>query len=206
MLCGIAWRVDANVAGGRFDELRELCTAAGDKASLAIALAGLVMDHVYQDRMPEASQRASEAMAVIESIGEPTLTVGLSFAPTWAKTESAAWGDVLRWSQRVIGQTRHSAQGAPIGPARPARTCSPYPAVPHAPQPSHAGEVGRSNAARGLPRRASTIGSNGLSTKPGAGWNRTVKRRSRPGSSETTCATCCFFSRARRAPVPSAPG
>jgi hypothetical protein len=46
MLCGIAWRIHANVAGDRFDELRELCTAAGDKASLAIGMAGLVMDHV----------------------------------------------------------------------------------------------------------------------------------------------------------------
>ena len=61
MLCGIAWRVHVNVAGDRFDELRELCTAAGDKASLAIGMAGLVMDHAYQDRMREASQLASEA-------------------------------------------------------------------------------------------------------------------------------------------------
>ena len=50
MLCGIAWRVHVNVAGDRFDELRELCTAAGDKASLAIGMAGLVMDHAHQDR------------------------------------------------------------------------------------------------------------------------------------------------------------
>ncbi len=61
MLCGTAWRVHVNVAGDRFEELRELCTAAGDKASLAIAMAGLVMDHAYQDRMREASQLASEA-------------------------------------------------------------------------------------------------------------------------------------------------
>ena len=80
MLCGIACRVHVNVAGDRFEELRELCTAAGDKASLAIAMAGLVIDHAYQDRMREASQLASEAMALIESIGDPTLTVGLSFA------------------------------------------------------------------------------------------------------------------------------
>ena len=78
MLCGIACRVHEHVAGDRFDELRELCTAAGDKASLAIAMAGLVMDHLYQDRMREASQLASEAMALIESIGDPTLMVGLS--------------------------------------------------------------------------------------------------------------------------------
>ena len=46
-----------------FDELRELCTAAGDKASLAIAMAGLVIDHLLQDRVREASQLASEAWA-----------------------------------------------------------------------------------------------------------------------------------------------
>jgi class 3 adenylate cyclase len=102
MLCGIAWRVHEHVAGDRFDELRELCAAAGDKASLAIGMAGLVMDHAYQARVREASQLASEAWAFIESIDDPTLTVGLSFAPLYAKGESAEWCDVLRWSQRVI--------------------------------------------------------------------------------------------------------
>jgi hypothetical protein len=90
------------VAGVPFDELRELCTAAGDKASLAIAMAGLVVDDAFQDRMREASQLASEAMALIESVGNPTLTVGLSFMPIYAKIEGAEWCDVLRWSQRVI--------------------------------------------------------------------------------------------------------
>jgi class 3 adenylate cyclase len=102
MLCGIAWRVHLNVAGARFDELRQLCTAAGDKASLAVAMAGLVAGHVFQDRLREASQLASEAIGVIESVGDPTLAVGLSFAPIYAKMESAEWSDVLRWSQRVI--------------------------------------------------------------------------------------------------------
>jgi class 3 adenylate cyclase len=102
MLCGIAFRVHVNVAGGRFDELRELCTAAGDKASLAIAMAGLVMDHAFQDRVREASRLASEAMALIESLDDPTLTVGLSVPLVYAKGESTEWSDVLRWSQRVI--------------------------------------------------------------------------------------------------------
>jgi class 3 adenylate cyclase len=102
MLCGIAWRIHTNVAGDRFDELRELCAAAGDKASLAIGMAGLVMDHAFQDRIREASQLASEAMALIESVGDPTLTAGLSFATIYAKLESGEWWDVLRWSQRVI--------------------------------------------------------------------------------------------------------
>ena len=102
MLCGIAFRVHMDVAGDRFEELRQLCTAAGDKASLAIAMAGLVMDHTYQDRLREASQLASEAMALIESLGDATLTVGLSLTPILAKMESGQWCDALRWSQRVI--------------------------------------------------------------------------------------------------------
>jgi hypothetical protein len=102
MLWGTAWRVHMDVAGARFDELRQLCTAAGDKASLAIAMAGLVADHAFQGRMREASQLASEAMALIESIGDATLTVGLSWPAIYAKGESGEWPDALRWSQRVI--------------------------------------------------------------------------------------------------------
>ncbi len=102
MLCGTAYRVHVNVAGDRFEELRQLCAAAGDKASLAIAMAGLVMDHAYQDRMREASQLASEAWTVAESIGDPTLTVGLFMPLIHAKGESGEWGDVLKWSQRAI--------------------------------------------------------------------------------------------------------
>src|SRR5260370_13123753 len=102
MLCGNAYRLHVSVAGARFEELRELCTAAGDKASLAIAMAGLVMDHAYHARIPEASRLASEAWALAESLGDETLTVGLSLPATYAKIESAEWSDVLRWSQTVI--------------------------------------------------------------------------------------------------------
>jgi class 3 adenylate cyclase len=102
MLCGFSWRVHMQIAGARFEELRELCEAAGDKASLAVAMTGLVMDHVYRARMREASRLASEAMALIESIDDPTMTVGLSFAPIFAKMECAEWCEVLLWSERVI--------------------------------------------------------------------------------------------------------
>jgi hypothetical protein len=102
MLCGTAFRVVLHVAGDRFEELRELCAAAGDKASLAIAMAGLVVDHAFQGRIREASQLASEAVALAESVGDPTLTVGLVLPVVYAKVESAEWREVLRWSQRVI--------------------------------------------------------------------------------------------------------
>jgi class 3 adenylate cyclase len=102
MLCGIAWRANVNNAVDRFDELRGLCAAAGDKASLAIAMAGLAIDRMFRDRMGEGSELASEAMALIESIGDPTLTVGLSPLAIYVKAESGEWADVLRWSQVVI--------------------------------------------------------------------------------------------------------
>ena len=102
MLCGIAYRVHTNVVGDHFNELRELCNAAGDKASLAIAMAGLVLDHATRGRTREASLLASEAWTLIESLGDPTLTVGLSFPVIYAKTQSGEWDDVLRWSQRAI--------------------------------------------------------------------------------------------------------
>ena len=102
MLCGIAWRVHEHVAGDRFEELRQLCTAADDKASLAIGMAGLVIDHASQARVREASQLASETWTLVESIGDATLAVGLSFPLLYAKIESGEVSDALRWSQRVI--------------------------------------------------------------------------------------------------------
>jgi class 3 adenylate cyclase len=102
MLCGTGWRVNADAAGDHFDELRDLCSAAGDKASLGIATAGLVVGYAHHDRVHEASQLASEAWALAESVGDATLTVGLSFPVIYGKIESAAWCDVLRWSQAVV--------------------------------------------------------------------------------------------------------
>jgi hypothetical protein len=57
---------------------------------------------VYRGRLREASQLASKAMGLIESVGDATLTVGLSTFAIRAKWASAEWSDVLRWSQRVI--------------------------------------------------------------------------------------------------------
>ena len=102
MLCATAWRVHEHVAGARFEEMRELCGAAGDKASLAIATAGLGHDYLYQGRIPEASQLASEAWTLIESLDIAALTVGLSPLPIRAKATNSEWSDVLQWSQRVI--------------------------------------------------------------------------------------------------------
>jgi class 3 adenylate cyclase len=102
MLCGMAWRIHAHAVADRFDELRELCAAVGDKVSLAIGMAGLVMEHAHQARAREAARLAEEAWTLAESLGDPTLTVGLSVSLIFAKMENNQWSDVLRWSQAVI--------------------------------------------------------------------------------------------------------
>ena len=101
-LCGNAFRVHADISGGLFEELRELCTAAGDKPSLANGMAGLMIEHMMHGREREASRLASETMALVESIGKPTLTVGLSLAAIGIKSQVGEMAEVLRWSQTVI--------------------------------------------------------------------------------------------------------
>src|SRR5258705_5164859 len=107
MLCGQAWRRFHEDISARFEELLELCTQADDKTSLAIGMSGMVVEHVLGARIPEASRLASEHMALVESIGDPALTTGLSFAACVAKIQSGEMTDLIRWSYTVI----HSAGG-----------------------------------------------------------------------------------------------
>ena len=102
LVCGNGFRSNTSVSGARFEELRELCEAAGDKASLAIGIAGLTGELMMQGRIREASLQVSEHMNLIESIGDPALTVGLSVTPISLKIESGELGEVLRWSQMAI--------------------------------------------------------------------------------------------------------
>ena len=101
MLCGAGWRVDAHIAG-HFEELRDLCALAGDKASLTIGMTGMVMDHMMHARLREASRLASEQMALLESIGDPALTVGAGSMAILMKYRAGEIADVLQWSQAVI--------------------------------------------------------------------------------------------------------
>jgi hypothetical protein len=82
--------------------LRELCSAAGDKVSLAIGMSGLAAELLYAGRSREATRLVSEQMALLESIGDPTSTMGLSFMAFCAWFDGGEIGEVLRWSQTVI--------------------------------------------------------------------------------------------------------
>jgi adenylate cyclase len=101
LLCASAFRVGGSGADTGFDELRDLCTAAGDRRSLAIGMTGLVAEHYLKAHRREASRLATEHVRLLESIGDPTLMVALSFAMP-VKHETAEMAEVLRWAQRVI--------------------------------------------------------------------------------------------------------
>jgi class 3 adenylate cyclase len=103
MLGATAWQARAvQESRGRFAELRELCSAAGDKVSLAIGMTGLATELMYAGRAQEGSQLASEQMELLESIGDPNLTIGLAFVAFANWFESGEFGEILRWSQTVI--------------------------------------------------------------------------------------------------------
>jgi adenylate cyclase len=102
LLCGSAWRVGGSGADPGFDELRELSAAAGDPRSLAVGMAGVVVSHYTNARYRQASRLATEQLGLLESIGDPTLTVALSFSVFIAKFETGEVTDVLRLAQQVI--------------------------------------------------------------------------------------------------------
>jgi hypothetical protein len=102
LLCANAFRVHADMSGGLFEELGQLCAAAAEKRWLAIGMVGMLGEHMMHGQVREASRLASEHMALIESIGDPTLTVGLSFMAIVIKIQTGEMAEALRWSQTVI--------------------------------------------------------------------------------------------------------
>ncbi len=103
MLCATDWQDRAvHDSGGRFAELRELCTAAGDKVSLAIGMTGQAAELLYASRPHDAAQLAYEQMTLLESIEDPTLIIGLAPVAFAAWADTSEFGEILRWSQTVI--------------------------------------------------------------------------------------------------------
>ncbi len=124
LLCGNAWRIGGSVADAGFDELRDLCAAAGDKLSLAIGMFGLVTALNFNDRTTEAAQLATEHAELIESIGDPALIVGLLVGPLLAKYQAGEVVETLRLAHRIIdladGDTTmgNLVFGSPLAAAR----------------------------------------------------------------------------------------
>ena len=68
--------------------------AAGDKRSLVIAMTGLVQLMQFYGRYTDASRLASRHVELLDSIGDPELTVGLLITPM-----------IVKWSAGEVTQT-----------------------------------------------------------------------------------------------------
>jgi hypothetical protein len=103
LLCGSTWRAGGTIADTGFDELRELCTGSDTQVPLAMGMAGLLMmELTVHARSVKSSHLVSEYTELVESLGEPTLTVGLLYPAIYAKYETGEMTQALRLAQRVI--------------------------------------------------------------------------------------------------------
>ena len=121
MLCATDWQArEAQESQGRFAELRELCSAAGDKVSLAIAMTGPATELMYAGRAREAAQLSSQQMALLESIGDLTPAMGLVAIVFVNWLGVGEFGEILRWSQTVVDLAAGDpAKGAGFGVGSP---------------------------------------------------------------------------------------
>lgn len=121
MLCATDYQRRAIAESqGRFEELRALCNAVGDKVSLAIGMSGLITELFYDGRIREGARLASEQMALLESVGDPALTMGLSFIAFATWFEAGELGEISRWSQTVVDLAGGDpARGAGFGVGSP---------------------------------------------------------------------------------------
>jgi adenylate cyclase len=106
VLCGTSWQAGGSVPDAGFGELRDLTTAAGDKRSLAIAMAGLLPSLTFHARYRESARLGAECADLIESIGDPKITIGLLYGPMYAKLQAGEVVEALRLAQRVIDLAR----------------------------------------------------------------------------------------------------
>jgi len=115
LLCVNTVRVAGSIADTGFDELRELCSAAGDTMSLAIGMAGLMAALVFHNRYREAARVASECSRLLEPIADPALTVPiLTVSQSMWMAGRAAEG--LRLAQRGIDLAEGDPTKGSLGP------------------------------------------------------------------------------------------
>ena len=102
LLCGSAWRVGGVSADTGFDELRDLCTAAGDQRSLAVGTSGQLLVEHMRLHHSEASRLSTEVVRLLESIGDSTLTVAMLPMTLVTRLEGLEIADALRLAQLVV--------------------------------------------------------------------------------------------------------
>ncbi len=103
MLCATALQArDAEESQGRFAELKELCTAAGDKVSLAIGMSGPATELMYAGHVREAAQLCSQQVTLFESIDDPTPAMSLAAVAFCNWLGVLDFEEISRWSQTIV--------------------------------------------------------------------------------------------------------
>ncbi|MBV8789335.1 MAG: cyclase, partial [Mycobacterium sp.] len=118
LLCMNNVRVAGSITDVGFDELRDLCSAAGDTVSLAIGMGGLMTTLVFHNRYREAARCAADCTRLIESLADPPMTMMLlASSAMWFAGHAA---ESLRLAQRVVdladGDPTKGALGAVTSP------------------------------------------------------------------------------------------
>ncbi|TDO07969.1 AAA ATPase-like protein [Mycobacterium sp. BK086] len=103
LLCGFAWRAggEASVADTGYDELRELCLAAGDQMSLVMGTSGLLVAMGLNHRLAELQSLTPEYIRLLESTGDPALLL-LSNCATFGVFQAGAIAGVMPLFQQAI--------------------------------------------------------------------------------------------------------
>jgi adenylate cyclase len=102
LLCANAFFAGGSFDGTGFEELRELCAAAGDKVSLAIGMSGAILALSANGHPRDAAGLASEFIELIDAIGDSTLAIALLHAAAYVYSEAGDASKTLRVAQRVI--------------------------------------------------------------------------------------------------------
>lgn len=102
LLCASVWRGSPKPVAGRFEELRELCEASGDDASLAVGMYGLVAEHMFYGRMRQSFAAAAELIALLDRLADLDSSIGVAFLAIGATSEAGDYRTVLRLADKVI--------------------------------------------------------------------------------------------------------
>ncbi|ORW86398.1 cyclase [Mycobacterium sp. IEC1808] len=102
MLCYSTWRVGGSAEETGFAELRELCTASGNRVSLVASLSGVMLSLTSANRHHESARLASEQIALFDSADDQMNHFAVMSAGMFAKLHAGEAAEALRVAQRVI--------------------------------------------------------------------------------------------------------
>jgi adenylate cyclase len=102
LLCATAFRTGSAFDDATFEETCRLANGLDDEASLAMAMSGQAIALMFGGRYRECSRVASELIALLGSIGDPTWELTLSWGATSAKLANGEIAAGARLAERVI--------------------------------------------------------------------------------------------------------